>query len=126
MKSSTLLSVLLLAAAPLFSQNALTGTWLQQGLDAEGNPNRTVLQILPDGSFQLDLNQDGTFDIQGRYEIDGNQVTIWHVGPDATCPAEQKGLYRYSLDGEYLSMTRISDPCPERGGPRGMMGFKRM
>jgi hypothetical protein len=94
-------------SAPTSGLAALTGTWT--------NSLGTVLTAAADGSFEVDLDQDGKRDAWGRNEVEGNMVTI--VGTGGVVPkgcANTKGRYNFTRTKNTLRFTLIKDPCKLR------------
>ncbi len=52
-----------------------------------------MLSIADDGTHSVDLDGDGSMDVKGKHEIDGNQLTVWDTGGSNACPSNQKGVY---------------------------------
>jgi hypothetical protein len=93
--------------APTSGPAALTGTWT--------NSLGTVLTVAADGSFEVDLDQDGKRDAWGKNEVEGNMVTI--VGTGGVVPkgcANTKGRYNFTRTKETLHFALINDPCKLR------------
>ncbi len=42
-------------------------------------------------------------------------------GSDCT----EQGVYTFKIEGDTLTMTRVSDGCANRGGPDGVMTMQR-
>ncbi len=107
------------------AQGTLTGDWKMSVPDEQGNMMTVKLTMTAEGTHTVDFGIDGTFDIEGTHTLEGDQITISDVKGAAACPSDQKGVYKYKVEGDTLTMTRVSDAC-ERGGPEGKMVFARM
>lgn len=86
---------------------ALTGTWT--------NSMGTVWTMSADGSFDVDLNQDGKRDAWGTCKVEADTVTI--IGTGGTVPkgcAKTTGVYRFTRSKDTLHFTLVKDACPER------------
>ncbi len=83
---------------------------------ADGKPMAFIMTIT-DASYQFDFGGDGTAEITGAYTTDGaNQITIWDTtAAEQACPSDQKGVYKYSIEGDTVTFTKISDACTGRG-----------
>ena len=117
----------LLAIAALLSPIGLlaqspVGTWIMQIPDGNGNMMALKVEISDKGTYTLDIASDGTIETKGNYTLDGDKMTIQDTeGTDCT----EKGVYTIKVEGDTLTMTRVSDVCPNRGGPTGVMVAKK-
>ena len=103
-----------------FTQNPLVGTYLMD-VPAEGGGQMTIkLDIKPDGTYLVDLANDGTVDVQGNYEINADQLSITDSGGRNAC-LNQKGVYKFTVDAAQMTMEVVSDSCEGRRGPGKMM-----
>ena len=101
---------------------SITGTWEMTMPGENGEPVKFQAKISEDGTYTLDWMADGKIEAKGKYEISGNQVTIQDTeGSDC----KGKGVYKYKIEGNTMTMTRVSDECPDRGGPEGVMKMTR-
>jgi len=85
----------------------LAGSWT--------NSMGTVWTMSADGSFDVDLNQDGKRDAWGTCKVEGDTVTI--VGTGGVAPkgcAKATGVYRFTRSKDRLHFTLVKDACPER------------
>jgi hypothetical protein len=86
---------------------ALTGSW--------SNSIGTVWTMRADGSFDVDLNNDGKRDAWGTCQVEGDQVTI--VGTGGVVPkgcGNTTGRYHFQRKGNTLHFMLIKDSCAER------------
>ena len=80
------------------------------------------VDISENGTYAVDFGADGTVENKGKYTVDGAKMTIQDTeGSD--CRGE--GVYTFKIEGNTLTMTRVSDPCADRGGPDGVMKMER-
>lgn len=108
-----------------FAQSDLEGTWAMEWQDDQGNAY-TGKVSMAEGAYTVDLDDDGTVDIYGKYEIDGDEVSIMDEKGEAACEIGKKGVYGFSVEGNTLTMTRKEDACEGRGGPEGVMQMTRV
>src|SRR5437773_2178905 len=81
----------------------LVGNWT--------NAVGTVWTIKDDGTFDVDLNMGARRDAWGKYEVDGNTVTLVATGGMKPKGCDGKGIYSFSGTGDNLSFRLISDTC---------------
>lgn len=110
---------------PLFTmaQDSIVGQWKMEVPDEQGNMVAIALTIKGDGSYTVDWYLDGSIEIEGNYEMDGSEITVWDTGGPNACESDKKGRYVCTIEGGKLTMEMISDDCEGRGGPDGMMTF---
>lgn len=125
MKSAKQLLCLALFCLPicLTAQSELVGDWTTELPGPEGNLVKIQVTFQANGTYQVDLNLDGSSDIQGKYEISGDQISIQDDPGDNAC--DEKGVYKFSTSGNQTTLERINDGCTGRGGPDGKMIFTR-
>jgi len=123
MKMIKHLSLFAIFLLPLgLSAQSIAGTWKMDVPDENGGMAVIKATIGEDGSYALDWGGDGSVEVKGKYEAKDGQMTIWDVeGSDCS----GKGVYKYAISGNTMTMTRISDACPDRGGPEGVMTMQR-
>lgn len=116
-----LLAVLFLMPFGLAAQSP-AGSWKLNVPDKDGNMIPLHVNISNDGTYALDFGADGTVDTKGKYSVDGDKMTIQDTeGTDCTAA----GVYTFKNTDSALTMTRISDGCPNRGGPDGVMTLEK-
>ena len=114
---------LCLGVSNLAAQSDFTGKWLTSFTDQEGQSWKMQVEMKSDNTYAVDFNADGTTEIEGSYNIDGDQVTVQDVkGSDCN----GKGVYKFTVEGDQLTMITVKDECPGRSGPEGRMAFTRM
>ena len=94
------------------------GNWNTQVDSPDGGTLKIKASILADGTYSLDFNQNGSIEVQGKYDLEGNQMTIWDVGGEMACPSDYKGNYSLSFNGNQMIMTLLSDQCEGRGAQK--------
>jgi hypothetical protein len=98
------------------------GAWKMSIPDQNGKMTPVKVQISEDGTYAIDFGADGTIDLKGKYTVEGGKITVQDTeGSDCTAP----GVYTLKIEGDTLTMTRISDGCTNRGGPEGVMTMQR-
>lgn len=123
MKALTPLFLILLAILPfgLTAQNPV-GAWKMSVPDENGKMTPLKVDISADGTYAVDFGADGTIENKGKYTLDGGKMTIQDTeGSDCT----EQGVYTLKIEGDTMTMTRVSDGCANRGGPEGVMTMQR-
>ncbi|MCI4647123.1 hypothetical protein [Phaeodactylibacter sp.] len=114
---------LCLGVSNLAAQSDFTGNWLTSFTDQEGQTWKMQVEMKADNTYAVDFNADGTTEIEGSYDIEGDQMTVQDVkGSDCN----GKGIYKFTVEGDQLTMLAVKDECPGRSGPEGRMVFSRM
>ncbi|MCC6461238.1 MAG: hypothetical protein IT260_12255 [Saprospiraceae bacterium] len=117
----SLLALLLSLPIGLMAQSP-AGTWKMSVPDANEKMIPLKVAISEDGTYAIDFGADGTIETKGKYTLDGGKMTIQDTeGTDCTEP----GVYTVKVEGDTLTMTRVSDGCANRGGPDGIMTMQR-
>ena len=112
---------LLLSPLSLMAQSPV-GSWKLPVPDGSGNMITLKVDISADGTFTLDVGADGNIETKGKYTMDGAKMTIQETeGTECT----GVGVYTIKVEGDTMTMTRISDACTDRGGPEGVMVLKK-
>lgn len=70
-------------------------------------------KVKADGTFEVDINVDGTVELTGKYWVDGNKITVQN---DKNCL--EKGIYEFTVEADRLWMDPINDPCEGRKPPK--------
>ncbi|MEZ5042223.1 MAG: hypothetical protein R2828_20160 [Saprospiraceae bacterium] len=83
-----------------------------------------LLDIKADNTYSVDLGNDGAIDVNGKYVIDSDQISITDSDGPASCPGNT-GVYKFTVSATDFMMSLVSDPCEGRGGPEGKMAFKK-
>ena len=123
MKTRFLLFLALMAILPfgLMAQSPV-GTWKMSIPDENGKMTPLKVAMSADDTYAIDFGADGTIEIKGKYTVEGGKMTIQDMeGSDCT----EKGVYTLKIEGDILTMTRVSDGCNGRGGPEGVMTMQR-
>jgi hypothetical protein len=123
MKALICFSLTLMVLLPfgLMAQSPV-GNWKMSVPDENGKLTPMKVDILADGSYNIDFGAEGSIEIKGKYTVDGAKMTIQDTeGSD--CP--EKGVYTFKVEGDTLTLTRMSDGCADRGGPDGVMTMQR-
>lgn len=123
MKNTT--SVVLLALfLPVFATAQVEGDWGLQVPNEDGT-TMTIKLSLKAGIYQVDMGNDGTVEVEGKYTIDGSTIKVQDVSGENACTGEgTEGEYTFTVDAKTFVMTRVKDACEGRGGPDGMQFTK--
>ena len=98
------------------------GNWKMSVPDQDGKMTPLAVTIADNGTYAVDFGADGTVETRGKYTLDKDKLTIQDTeGTDCTA----QGVYTIRVDEKNLTMTRVSDGCPNRGGPEGVMKMER-
>lgn len=98
------------------------GAWKMSVPDQNGKMTPLIVNIAADGTYAVDFGADGTVENRGKYTVESGKMTIQDTeGSDCTEP----GVYTFKIEGDTLTMTRVSDGCANRGGPDGVMTMQR-
>lgn len=98
------------------------GNWKMSVPDERGNLAPLSVNISADGTYAVDFGMDGTIENKGKYTLENAIMTIQDTeGSDCA----EIGVYTIKVEGDTLTMTRVSDSCPGRGGPEGVMTMQR-
>lgn len=112
---------------PFFAlaQADVAGNWLMAQETPDGHWE-AKFTMQDDGSYTVDLGNDGSVDVRGKTEFNGDQITVWDVSGENACGSDKKGVYTYKIEGDMLTLNRVKDECEGHGGPEGVMRMKRM
>ncbi len=99
------------SANSLMAQS-IAGDWLHMFSSPDGEFPLT-LSIGEDGTYSVDMGQDGSIELKGTYTLDGDKLTMQDTSGEAMC--DQKGIYSVKVDGKKMVFTRIEDTCEGRG-----------
>jgi hypothetical protein len=92
-------------------ESSLAGRWVLQSL-----VGRNLAMIYrPDHTFGVDIGADGSEEITGVYQIEGDEVRLKDVQGDfdEKCKAVM-GVYQFNLAQDGLHYTLLDDSCPGR------------
>lgn len=76
----------------------------------------TTWEFRADNTYTMALG-DGKTSVSGKYTLTAGQFTIADrsaTGMASACPAEQRGVYKFTVKNRSLQATAASDPCPGR------------
>jgi outer membrane lipoprotein-sorting protein len=108
------LFLLTLTATAFTQRSAIMGKWTGAFAGPDGQSMKFTM-VISDDTYQIDFGMDGTPDVTGAYTADGDQVTVWDTAGENICPSDQKGVYRYAVEGDMVTFTKVTDACPGRG-----------
>lgn len=116
-----LLAAMILLPLGLMAQSPV-GNWNMSVPDEKGNMVPLKVSLAEDGTYTVDFGADGVVETKGIYTREGDKITIQDTeGTDCT----EKGVYTLKIDGDTMTLTRVSDGCAQRGGPAGVMTMQR-
>ncbi|MDX2070054.1 MAG: hypothetical protein SFV55_16625 [Haliscomenobacter sp.] len=111
----------LLSPLSLMAQSPV-GSWKLSVPDDKGNMIPLKVDISDQGTYTLDFGADGSVETKGKYTMDGAKMTVQDIEGSDCAGA---GVYTLKVEGDTLTMTRVSDPCTNRGGPEGVIVMKK-
>ena len=92
----------------------------------EDGTTLTAKLTITESTYALDMGVDGSVDAEGKYTMNGSEMTINDTGGPFACPPDATGVYSVVVEGNTLMMERVSDECESRGNPEGVMHFTKM
>jgi len=96
--------VVILFSITAFSQNPLKNTtWTAE--------NGLIVHFSTDS---ITADAGGQIVAIVHYEIKDDVITLIDIGGENACPAEQKGIYNFTLEGTKISFKMKEDDCPGR------------
>jgi hypothetical protein len=120
-RNRLLFAAMMLLPLGLAAQSPV-GLWKFSVPTQDGKMIPLTVNIADNGTFALDFGADGTIDTKGKYSMDHDTMTIEETeGTECTAV----GVYTIKVDEKTMTMTRVSDGCPNRGGPEGVMKMDR-
>ena len=103
------------------TQADLLGSWAND----DGQVVITVT-YKKDGKMIMAIDTpDQSFEINGTYELKGDQITISMEQGPWDCEAGAKGVYKMAVDGDKCTVSPVSDECYDRQPP-GPLDFVRV
>lgn len=116
-----LTTALVLLPMALMAQSPV-GAWKMSVPDQNGAMMTIQVTMSDKGTYTVDYAADGSVETKGKYSLEGAKMTFQDTeGTDCTTV----GVYTIKIEGDTLTMTRVSDNCPNRGGPEGVMVMKK-
>ncbi len=94
---------------------SLIGKWTIDVLSHDGGTVAVSASINADGTYSMDFGKDGSIDVKGKYELVGNQITMWDISGELACPSDLKGDYLVYIKGNEMTMSLLEDECVGRG-----------
>jgi len=119
LKTVVIALVAMTLAVSAHAQADFEGTWELSYPGQDGNTYTMVMEIKED-THTIDMDGDGTAEVEAGHEIEGDVVTVWSTGGEMACPPEMKGKYRYTVTETTLTIEKIEDPCENRGSEEPM------
>ncbi|MBX2874506.1 MAG: hypothetical protein KTR30_20455 [Saprospiraceae bacterium] len=98
-----------------YASDGVIGDWLITTPDENGDPMDWQLTLSEDGSYQVDIMVDGSIDVNGKYWIEGKQITFQNAEECGCC--DHKGVYKFWVENDKLWVDPIDDKCELRKPP---------
>lgn len=92
----------------------------------EGGTTVPAKLTFTESTYVLDMGVDGSVDAEGKYSMNGSEMTVNDTGGPFACPSDATGVYHIVVEGDTLMMERVSDECESRGNSDGVMHFTKM
>ncbi len=122
----SLFTLLLCFVATTAMGQSYVGDWSIETTMDDGTTVVAKLTITEGGSYSVDVGNDGSIEAEGKYTMNGSEMTVQDTGGTFACPSDAKGVYSIVVEGKTLMMERVSDDCESRGNPDGVMHFTKM
>ncbi len=84
---------------------------------------KAAMDIKADGSYTVDLGNDGQLDVKGNYSVADGVVTFIDSSGDMSCPGVE-GKYKFSVAEGVMTAELISDECKGRKEAMAVKGKK--
>ena len=110
-------AALLLLVSIFGACSAVESWWAPKPPDLTGvwrNKRGVLWNIHRDGTFDVDVNHDGTREAWGNFTQHGNRITIVNTGGVAAVTCDGAGVYRCKLDEQKLTFALVKDDCLAR------------
>lgn len=107
----------------LFADTSVVGNWQLSFPTDDGGTMTVKVSMKNDGTYTVDFGVDGTIEVNGKYKVEGDKMTIKDVSGPQSCSGT--GVYTVTVEGDTLTMKQISDECEGRSGPEGVLVFSR-
>jgi len=103
----TLVLVMIVAFSSAFTSADIVGTWV-------GGEGEYVygLTFHEDGTYEIDMGNDGTADVKGTYTFSEGTLTMTDTEGERMC--EGSGSYEVSVEGEGATFSLVEDECEGR------------
>lgn len=101
-----------LSYTDISAQTVLEGVW--QGKFENDFQSSDVTWKFSEQTYELDLASDGSIEVSGKWEAEGNLLYLWDIGGPMACPETQKGKYSFEISDNSLKLTLVEDDCPGR------------
>lgn len=105
----------LVASISLQAENSLVGDWVTKIPGPDGKEMVIKLSIADGGTYTVDFGNDGTAELKGKYEIKDTHFILWDVEGEGGCN-DQKGTYKFTVEGDQVKMDVVEDACENRKG----------
>src|SRR5262245_33563583 len=76
--------------------------------DTAGDVKRSIKY---DEKGKTTVSRNGEIVVEGTYKVKGDELELTDENGPMACAKEQKGKYKFKLDGKKLTLTKVSDEC---------------
>ncbi|MCH2080793.1 MAG: hypothetical protein MK226_00310 [Saprospiraceae bacterium] len=115
MKTLPFLVLTFLFCCPfLISAQSIVGSWSWDATTPDGKAAKNMLTFQKDGVYKVDLGMNGSYEIEGSYTLENDQITIVDTS-EGPCKGV-KGVYNMKIEDNQIVTTLVSDDCLPRKG----------
>jgi hypothetical protein len=115
MKITQFVALAFLFCCPfMMSAQSIVGSWSWDATTPDGKTVKNMLTFQKDGVYKVDIGMDGSYEIQGNYTFENDQVTISDT-TEGPCKGA-KGVYKMKMEGNQVIASLVSDECAARRG----------
>jgi len=115
MKTLPFLVFTFLFCCPIFMcAQSVVGSWSWEVTTSDGKAAKNMLTFQKDGIYKVDLGMDGSYEIEGSYTFENDQITIVDTS-EGPCKGV-KGVYNMKIEDYKIVANLVSDECLARKG----------
>lgn len=93
---------------------SVVGSWSWEVTTSDGKAAKNMLTFQKDGIYKVDLGMDGSYEIEGSYTFENDQITIVDTS-EGPCKGV-KGVYNMKIEDYKIVANLVSDECLARKG----------
>ena len=108
-----LIGISLFLTGAIYAQSPV-GSWVASGTSDDGQSWQWKVTLKADNTYDVDLGNDGSADMTGKYTVEGKQITVWNVTGEG---CKGKGVYMFEVESDKIWMDPVSDECADRKPP---------
>lgn len=105
------------------SNSDLVGKWY---LEDENGAKVYIVEFKTNLTYEVDLGANNDIDVIGKYSLQADKMTVQDTGGPEACDIAQKGIYQLKINANQLTVTKIQDECPGRGGDVETVVMKKL